>query len=185
MRAAAAPSEFDVDEVAKLLRGFSNKDPDAWKEFVGVEGASSLVLPASVRRQLHRPDGSAVFNLGAKIHVHLENYIIKLTKALYYMHFAQIVPAQAAIEYFAASNAELGEVHERQIASMRFPGKPKLSRCSNARTKAPISDQFQYSYLGSDPPGDAVFKIRFHQALIVASTVIRSPPEAGRGDARP
>jgi hypothetical protein len=58
---------------------------------------------------------------------------------------------------------------------MRFPGIPTLIRCSNASTKEPISEQFHYSYLGSEPPGDAVFKIRFHQALIAASTVILSP----------
>jgi hypothetical protein len=147
-----------LDEVAKLFRGFSYNDPDAWKEFLGFE-------------RLRRPDG-VLFNLGPKIHAHIENYVTKLTKALYYMHWRQIVPTQAAVEYFTASNAEIGEPHERQIVSMRFPGKPTPVRCSNARTKAPISDQFEYSYLGSDPTGDAVFKIRFHQTLIVASTVI-------------
>jgi hypothetical protein len=84
--------------------------------------------------------------------------------------FCQIVPPQAAVEYFTASNAEVGQPRERLIASMRFPGQPILVRCSNARAKA-LSDQFEYSYLRGDPPGDAVFKIRFHQALIVASTV--------------
>jgi hypothetical protein len=176
MRAAPAPNEFVVDEVAKLFRGFSHNDPDAWKEFVGVERTSSLVLPASVQRRLRRPDGSGVFNLGPKIHAHIENYVTKQTKALYYMHVGQIVPVQAAVEYFTVSNAEIGEPHERQIVAMKLPGEAKLSRCSNARTKAPISDQFQYSYvLGTSPPIDAVFKIRFHQALMAASTVIHSP----------
>jgi hypothetical protein len=136
-----------------------------------------LALPASVLRRLRRPDG-VLFNLGPRIHTQMEQYIVKLTKALYYKHFGQIVPTRAAIEYYTVSNAEVGEPHERQIASMRFPGTPVLVRCSNARTSAPISDQFQYSYLGSDPSGDAVFKIRFHQAVLVASTVIRSPSEA-------
>jgi hypothetical protein len=176
MRSAPATNEIDYDEVVKLYRGLSNNDADAWKEFLGPERISSLVLPASVQRRLHRPDGGALFNLGPKIHAHIKDYVIKLTKALYYKHFSQIVPAQAAIEHYTASNAEIGEKHEREIAAMRFPGTPVLVRWSNSRrTKAPISDQFEYSYLGSDPPGDAVFKIRFHQALIVASTVIRSP----------
>jgi hypothetical protein len=76
------------------------------------------------------------------------------------------------------SNAEVGEPRERLIGSMRFPGTPVMARCSKARTKAPISDQFECSYLGSDPPGDAVFKIRLHQDLIVASAVICSPSKA-------
>jgi hypothetical protein len=171
MRSAPGPNEVDVDEVVKLYGGLSNNDPGAWKEFLGLERTSSLLLPASVQRRLRRPDSSALFNLGPKIHAHIKNYVIKLTKALYYKHFGQIVPPQAAVEYFTASNAEVGQPRERLIASMRFPGQPILVRCSNARAKAPISDQFEYSYLGSNPPGEAVFKIRFHQALIVASTV--------------
>jgi hypothetical protein len=166
MRSAPAPNEVDIGEVVKLYRGLSNNDPGAWKELLGPERTSSLVLPALVQRRLRRPDGSALFNLGPKIHAHIETYVIKLTKALYYKHFGQIVPAQAAVEYFTASNAQVGLPHERLIASMRFPGQPILVRAT-----APISDQFEYSYLGSNPPGDAVFKIRFHQALIVASTV--------------
>jgi hypothetical protein len=175
MRSAPATNETDSDEVAKLYRGLSDYDPETFREFLGPERVSGLALPASVHRRLHRSDGTAIFNLGPRIRVKIGEYIVKLTKALYYMHFGQVVPAQAAIEYYTASNAEVGEAHERQIASMKFPGTPKLVRCSNARTKAPISDQFEYSYLGSDPPGDAVFKIRFHQALILASTVIHSP----------
>jgi hypothetical protein len=172
MRSAPAANDFVPDEVAELLRGFSKNDREAWKEFVGPERSSPLIFPASVQRRLRRPDGSALFNLGPKIHAHIETYVIKLTKALYYMHVGQIVPEQAAVEYFTVSNAEIGEPHERQIIAMRLPGAPKLSRCSNARTKAPISDQFQYSYiLGAFPPIDAVFKIRFHQALVVASAV--------------
>jgi hypothetical protein len=135
-----------------------------------------LALPEAVWRRLH-PDGRPAFDLGPRIHAHLEDYIIKLTKALYYMHFNKIAPASAAIEFMMASNAELGEPQERQIVAMKFPGKPVLVRCSNSRTKAPISDQFQYSYIGSESTEDAVFKIRFHQALIVASTVICSPSQ--------
>jgi hypothetical protein len=50
MRAAPAPNEFAVDEIAKLFRRFSKHDTDAWKEFVGPERASSLVMPALVQR---------------------------------------------------------------------------------------------------------------------------------------
>jgi hypothetical protein len=113
-------------------------------------------------------------SIGPRIHAQMEQYIVKLTKALYYKHFGQIVPTRAAIEYYTVSNAEVGEPHERQIAAMSLPGTPVLASCSNARTRAPISDQFQYSYICTDPPGDAVFKIRFHQAVVVASTVIHS-----------
>jgi hypothetical protein len=123
MRSAPAPNGFDLDEVAKLFRGFSNNDPGAWKEFNGPERASMLVLPAAVQRRLYPPDGRAVFDVGPKIHAHIESYIIKLTKALYYKHFGQIVPTQTAVEYSAASNAEIGEPRERQIASMRFSGR--------------------------------------------------------------
>jgi hypothetical protein len=126
MRSAPGPNEVDIGEVVKLYGGLSNNDPGAWKEFLGPERTSSLVLPASVQRRLHRPDSSSLFNLGPKIHAHIENYVIKLTKALYYKHFAQIVPAQAAVEYFSASNAQVGQPHERLIASMGFPGQPIL-----------------------------------------------------------
>jgi hypothetical protein len=173
MRSAPAPTETNYDEIAELLRGLARSDSETFKEFIGPERTSGLALPASVWRRFHRPDG-VLFNLGPRIHIQMEQYIVKLTKALYYKHFDQIVPTRAAIEYFTVSNAEVGEPHERQIASMRFQETPVLVRCSNARTRAPISDQFQYSYLGSDPPGDAVFKIRFHQAVLVASTVIHS-----------
>jgi hypothetical protein len=177
MRSAPAPTETNYDEIAKLLRGLARSDSETFKEFLGPERSSGLALPASVLRRLRRPDG-VLFNLGPRIHRQMEQYIVKLTKALYYKHFDQIVPTRAAIEYYTVSNAEVGEPHERQIASMRFPGTPVLVRCSNAQTRAPISDQFQYSYLGSDPPGDAVFKMRFHQSMLVASTVIHSPSEA-------
>ena len=53
MRAAPAPNEFVVDEVATLFRGFSHNDPDAWKEFVGVERTSSPFFP-------HRCNGGYV-----------------------------------------------------------------------------------------------------------------------------
>jgi hypothetical protein len=183
MRSAPAPNGLDVDEVAKLYRGAAKYDPETFQEFLGPERTSGLALPASVRRRLRRPDGAAVSNLGPRIHVQIGQYIVKLTKALYYMHFGRIVPAQAAIEYYMASNAEVGEPHERQLAAMRFSKEPVLVPCSNARTRAPISDQFHYSYVGSDPPGkDAVFKMRFHQALIVGSIVIYSP---GKGNAQP
>ena len=96
----------------------------------------------------------------------------KIASVVFAEHFGRAVPSEAAIEFTTASNAEIGEFRERQIDAMRFPGIPTLVRCSNSRTKGPISEQFHYSYLGSEPPGDAVFKIRFHQALIAASTVI-------------
>ena len=123
MRAAPAPNEFVVDEVAKLFRGFLTNDPGAWEEFLGPERTSSLALPPSVQRRLHRPDGSAEFNLGPKIHAHIENYVVKLTKALYYMHFDQIVPATSAIEYSIASNAEVGEPREESDRVHEIPRK--------------------------------------------------------------
>lgn len=174
-RSAPGAQRDDYEQVAKLYRGFSNNDPEGFREFLGPERSSGLALPEAVKRRLHRPDGSALFNLGPKLHAYIDEYVTKLTKALYYKHFGRAVPSEAAIEFTTASNAERGESRERQIDAMRFPGIPTLVRCSNARTKEPISDQFHYSYLGSEPPGDAVFKIRFHQALIAASTVILKP----------
>jgi hypothetical protein len=53
MRAAPAPNEFVVDEVARLFRGFSHNDPDAWKEFVGVERTRRSFFP-------HRCNGGCV-----------------------------------------------------------------------------------------------------------------------------
>jgi hypothetical protein len=174
-RSAPGRERGDYEQVEKLYRGFSKNDPDGFREFLGPERTSGLALPEAVRSRLHRPDGTALFNLGPKMHAHIDEYVIKVTKALYFKHFGRAVPSDAGIEFTTSSNAEIGESRERQIDAMRFPGIPTLVRCSNARRKEPISEQFHYSYLGSEPPGDAVFKIRFHQALIAASTVMLRP----------
>jgi hypothetical protein len=47
----------------------------------------------------------------------------------------------------------------------------------NARTKAAISDQFQYFYVGSENTEDAVLKIRFRQALIAPAVICSSSKE--------
>lgn len=124
MRSAPAATSDDQNEIAKLYRGLSRYDPDTFREFLGPERSSGLALPAAVWRRLH-PGGRPAFDLGPRIHAHIEDYIIKLTKALYYLHFNRIAPATAAIEFMMASNAELGEPRERQIDAMRFP----VSRC--------------------------------------------------------
>jgi hypothetical protein len=175
MRSASTTTDSDVNEIAELYRGLSRNDPATYREFLGTERSSGLVLPAAVQRRLYSPEGLPEFNLGPRINAHIGEYIIKLTKALYYMHFNAIVPASAAIEFITASNAEIGKPLERQIDAMRFPGTATLVRCSNNRAKAPISDQFQYSYIGSEVTRDSVFKIRLHQALIGATTVIHDP----------
>jgi hypothetical protein len=184
LRSAPATKQIDYKEIAKHLKGLATNDLEAFREFIGPERSSGLTLPAAVRARLHRPDG-VLFNLGPKIHAYIDEYVIKLTKALYYKHCGRAVPAEAVIEFAIASNAEIGQQRERQINAMRFPGTPMLVRCSNARTKGPVSEQFAYSFLGSEPPGDAVFKIRLHQALIVASTVMLNPVDSDPNGAPP
>jgi hypothetical protein len=161
----------DAREVVALYHGLAANDAAAFREFVGPERLTSLQLPTAVQFRLQTADGDPVMNLGPLMHAHLDDYIGKIVKALYYKHFAKIIVPTAAVVFTLASNADIGTERERRINSMHFTGVPTLVRCSNSRSGRPLSEQFEYTYLHDGLTGDSVFKIRLHQSFIIAAAV--------------
>src|ERR1700726_2071782 len=93
------------------------------------------------------------------------------------MHSNKILPRNADIKPYMASNADVGTPQERFLSEFpNLPGTPTLIRCSSGKTAQP---QFEYSCVIGNITQDAAFKVRFHQSFIFITTVTVTPLSQG------
>ena len=165
-----------VTETTELWRGLAKSDTETFKEMIGPERISGLHLSEMIWSRLRTKNGLPLMILGPRVHGHLDQYINKLTKALYYKHTNKIVPSTANLVYLLASNADIGSDQERMIAEMRLPNVPELLRHSPMKDAAPLANQLNYSFGYLESSGHAIFRVRMHQTFIFASSVMINGP---------
>jgi hypothetical protein len=96
----------------------------------------------------------------------MERYGVKLTKALFYRHAGQPVPASAQIKSRVFTNSETHLAKEAFSVFSKLPGHPTVSR-----SKQDLSSQFSYQYGRDANNMGAAFMMQFAQSFSALSLV--------------